>query len=84
MFSAAGGNLSTAKILLDRGADPNALSACEITALDVATICNRSDISNCLKERTSHHKKKGNLTTSLPASSLVFLFTLRFIGHLSY
>lgn len=70
MFSAAGGNLSTAQILLDRGADPNALSACEITALDVATICNRPDISKCLNERTSHHKKKGKLTTSFqPAAS---------------
>lgn len=69
MFSAAGGSLSTAQILLGRGADPNALSACDITAFDVATICNRTDISNCLQERTSHHKKKGNL---FPSSLLLF------------
>lgn len=68
MFSAAGGSLSTAQILLDRGADPNTLSACDITALDVATMCNRTDISNCLQERTSHHKKKGALCDIMDAS----------------
>lgn len=68
MFSAAGGSLSTAQILLDRGADPNTLSACDITALDVATICNKTDISNCLQERTSHHKKKGALCDIMGAS----------------
>ncbi|KAG0726574.1 Ankyrin repeat and SAM domain-containing protein 6 [Chionoecetes opilio] len=68
MFSAAGGSLSTAQILLGRGADPNAISACDMTALDVATICNRTDISKCLQEKTSYHKKKGALRDIMGAS----------------
>lgn len=59
MFSAAGGNMSTTQILLDRGADPNTLSACHLTALDVADACNRPDIANCLQKKTTRHKKKG-------------------------
>ncbi|XP_066989494.1 ankyrin repeat and SAM domain-containing protein 6-like [Macrobrachium rosenbergii] len=59
MFSAAGGNVSTAQLLLDRGADANATSACDLTALDVASASNRPDIVNCLEKVTTRQKKKG-------------------------
>ncbi|XP_068223862.1 ankyrin repeat and SAM domain-containing protein 6-like [Palaemon carinicauda] len=59
MFSAAGGNVSTAQLLLKRGADPNATSASDLTAVDVASACNRPDIANCLEKVTTRLKKKG-------------------------
>ena len=52
--------MSTAQLLLDRGADPNFTSACDLTAYDVASACNRPDIANFLEKKT-RQKKKGKI-----------------------
>ena len=63
MLAAVNGHLKTAQILVDNGADANLTSMNNRTALDMATVMGKSEVSSYLDRKTTNKTFKGKKFT---------------------
>ncbi|XP_005095515.1 ankyrin repeat and SAM domain-containing protein 6 [Aplysia californica] len=57
MTAALNGHMTTAQIIIERGGDPNVMNVCENTALEIATVRDKREVSGYLDRKTTNKPK---------------------------
>ena len=57
MTAALNGHMTTAQIIIERGGDPNVMDVCENTALEIATLRDKREVSGYLDRKTTNKPK---------------------------
>ena len=57
MIAAVNGHMTTAQIIIERGGDPNVMDVCENTALQIASLRDKREVSGYLDRKTTNKPK---------------------------